>query len=116
MCYKQWGHLTVSSSKLSTWSLLLRLLLSDVGVDIFNVSHLANRDAVELKKKRRPSIPDAVVRHPRYRTGCSELTLTRGRSCFMIVYHEDLHLGSKSPRKNNGNCTGHHCCVKSTGV
>ena len=27
----------------------LSLLLSDAGVDIFNVSHLANRNAVELK-------------------------------------------------------------------
>ena len=79
----------------------------------FQCQSSCNRDAVELKK---PSISDAVVRHPCYRTRCHELAQTRGRSCFMIVYHDDLHLGSKSPRKNSGNCTGHHCCVKSTGV
>ena len=79
----------------------------------FQCQSSCNRDAVELKK---PSISDAVVRHPRYRTGCRELALTCGRSCSMIVYHDDLHLGSKSPRKNSGNCTGHHCRVKSTNV
>ena len=61
----------------------------------FQCQSSCNRDAVELKKK--PSISDAVVRHPRYRTGCHELAQTPGRSCFMIVYHDDLHLGSKKP-------------------
>ena len=41
---------------------ILSLLLYGVGVDIFNVSYLAKRDAIEIFLKS--FISDAMVRHP----------------------------------------------------